>query len=277
MKPTVVPYETSVKCLRIVCTNGFIVRMTRFPKDLAMSNGQIYLTGAGYDFTAYGANASMSPAAIDLEGILGQTGVTADVIASGVFDGARCYLFSTNFTAPVEDEEPIVCSVLGKVTLEDDKYRVEEMALIDALNQSVGRTYKSQCDKVFGGQEVGGCKIDLAPLTVTGTITSVTSASLFADSSRAEADDYFALGAIVFTSGLNVGIKAEEIKVFTAGGIIQTYEPFYNMPAIGDTYSLIPGCRKRLEDCRDKWNNVINFGGFPTIPTTSVYAQMGSR
>lgn len=275
MKSTVAPYATSVLCLRIVCTNGTTIRVTRYPKDLTMSNGTVYLTGSGFDFTGYQAANGFSPSAIDLEGILGYAGVTRDMVSSGVFDGARSFLFATDYLNPVEDYEPIIASFLGKVTLTDDGYRFEEMALVDALNQSVGRTYKAQCDKVFGSQTYAGCKMVLGPLTVTGTITGVTSASVFADSSRGEAADYFARGTIVFTSGQNAGLKPLEVKAFAAGGGIQTYEPFYYPPAIGDTYSIVPGCRKRLADCRDKWNNVINFGGFPTIPTSSVYAQVG--
>lgn len=277
MKPRIVPPETRAICLRIECTNGFIVRMTRYPVDLTMSNGQLYNTGSGYDFTAYAATASTSPSSIDMEGFLGFAGVTHEAISSGVFDNARCYLFACDFLAPVEDDEPIVASILGKTEIDDDHYRIEEMALIDALNQSVGRSYKPQCDKVFGGTEYAGCGIALAPLTVTGSITAAVSSNRFSDSARSEAADYFALGTIRFTSGQNQGLKPLEIKSFGPSGEIITYEPFYFTPAIGDTYSMIPGCRKRLEDCRDKWSNVVNFGGFPDVPTTSVYAQMGSR
>ncbi|WP_326526177.1 hypothetical protein, partial [Dokdonella sp.] len=65
MKTTVAPYETAVKCLRIECSNGLTVRLTRYPVDLVMSNGQVYQTGTGYDFTGYSATASLTPAAID--------------------------------------------------------------------------------------------------------------------------------------------------------------------------------------------------------------------
>jgi hypothetical protein len=58
--------------------------------------------------------------------------------ALGVFDGARCYLFACSYLAPVEDYEPIVSSVLGKTQIIDDKYIIEEMALVDLLNQTVG-------------------------------------------------------------------------------------------------------------------------------------------
>ena len=285
MKTQVAPYATAVKCLRIECTNGLVVRLTRYPVDLVMSNAMVYQSGTGYDFTGYSATATMSPSAIDLEGFLGFAGVTRDAIASGIFDGARCYLFATNFLAPVEDYEPIVASIMGKTTLEDDKYRVEEMALVDALNQSVGKTYSAACQKTFGGQEYAGCMIDLGPLTVTGTLSAVTSSSIVRDAGRSEAADYFGLGTLQFTSGLNAGLKPMEIKRHEADGTLEVSEPFHYPPAIGDAYSLIPGCRKRLEDCRDKWEpilltgkgNVDNFGGFSNIPTSSQYAEIGTR
>ena len=71
MKTQVAPYETAVKCLRIECTNGLTVRLTRYPVDLVMSNATVYQSGTGYDFTGYSATATMSPSAIDLEGFLG--------------------------------------------------------------------------------------------------------------------------------------------------------------------------------------------------------------
>lgn len=277
MKTTVAPYETAVKCLRIECTNGLTVRLTRYPVDLVMSNDEVYQSGTGYDFTGHSATASLTPAAIDLDGFLGFAGVTRDAIQSGVFDGARCYLFACDFLNPVEDYEPIVASIMGKTTIEDSRYKVEEMALVDALNQSVGKSYTAQCGKTFGGQEYAGCKKALGPLTVTGTLTAVTSSAIIRDAARSEAADYFAAGTVRFTSGLNAGLKPLEIKRHEADGTLETFEPFYYAPAIGDAYELIPGCRKRLEDCRDKWNNVINFGGFSNIPTGSQYGQFGTQ
>jgi uncharacterized phage protein (TIGR02218 family) len=275
MKTQVANYATRVLCLRIVPVVGATVRLTHYPRDLKMSNGAVYLTNSGYEFTGYTAASGTSPAMIDLQGIAGIAGISKAAIASGVFDGARCYLFATNWDNPVEDYEPIVASIFGKTTLTDNKYQIQEMALIDALNQSVGRSFTVTCQKKFGGQEYAGCKVALGPLTVTGTITAVTGNSQFTDASRAEAADYFGAGTIQFTSGQNAGLKAQEVKSFTAGGAIVTYEPFYYAPVVGDTYTMIPGCRKRLSDCRDKWNNVPNHGGFTNIPTGSQYAQIG--
>lgn len=278
MKPQVAPYETRALCLRIVCTGGTIIRVTRYPRDLTMSNGEIYQTGSGFDFTGYASGSGFSPSAIDLDGILGFAGVTRQDVATGVFDNARCYLFACNYLNPVEDYEPIVASLLGKSTLSDTGYTFEEMSLVDTLSQSVGWTYTPTCRHVFGSQTYAGCKVDLVPLTKTGVLSSVTSASAFRDSSRAEAADWFAYGTIEFTTGPNSGLRPLEIKRYEADGTIETFEPFYFSPAIGDMYSMIPGCRKRrAEDCKTKWNNVINFGGFPDIPTSSSYMERGTK
>lgn len=36
--------------------------------------------------------------------------------------------------------------------------------------------------------------------------------------------------------------------------------------AVGDDVRLIAGCDKRAENCRVKFDNLVNFQGFPDIP-----------
>lgn len=275
MKTVVADYKTLVLCLRIVPVLGTPVRLTRYPRNLTMSNGQVYVTGSGYDFSGYTAESSMAASALDLEGILGIAGIGRDQIASGIYDNARAYLFATSFLNPVEDEEPIVASLLGKTALLNNRYRMEEMAIVDALGQSTTDTYTANCQNTLGGQEFGGCHVNLATYTVTGSVTGVTSGQVFRDASRSEAADWFGQGAITFTSGANAGLGAMQIKDYAANGTITLYEPTYYPVAIGDTYTMIPGCRKRQEDCRDKFGNVARFGGFPWVPTSSVYSKIG--
>ena len=277
MKSTVADYRTRVLCLRIVPITGSPIYLTDHPRDLAMS-GHTYLSTSGYEFTGYAATAGFSPASIDIEGIAGASGVTRAAVGSGLFDGARCYVFATSWAAPVEDQEPITAGIFGKSTLLDDRFQIGGVSLVDALNQSVGQTYGAQCPKAFCGQEYGGCMASLAANTVTGSLTGVTSASVFTDSARAESDDTFGAGTIQFTTGPNAGLKPLEIKSFAAG-VITTFEPFYYLPVVGNSYSMVRGCRKRLSDCQARvgGSNILNFGGFPWIPTGSTYATVGQQ
>lgn len=276
MKGAVAAAETRILCMRIEPVSANPIYLTDYPRDLIMS-GHTYLSTSGYEFTGYSATADFAPASMDLEGVAGVAGISRAAIASGVFDGARCYCFATTWAAPIEDEEPITAGVFGKTTLRDDRYQISGVSLIDALNQVVGETYGAACPKTFLGQEYGGCKADPVANTVTGSITSVTSTSVFRDNTRAEAADVFGAGTIKFTSGLNLGLKPIEIKSYAADGTITTFEGFYYLPAIGDTYEMVRGCRKRLIDCQSRvgGSNVVNFGGFLYIPAGSTYAHVG--
>ena len=274
MKPSVADRKYKIHCLRIVPLYGDPVYLTDHVRDLTMG-GHTYLTDSGYQFSGMASEADMAPGVMDLEGIASLAGMDYAQVVSGVFDGARVYAFATTWNSPVEDEEEIGVAIMGKTTIKDRRYVAEMMMLVDALNQSVGRTYTAGCQKRFGGQETAGCKVALGPLTVTGTVTHVTSASVFRDSTRAEAADYFGDGYITFTSGDNAGLKPIEIKTHAADGTLTLHAPMPYAVQVGDAYSLVPGCRKRLEDCRDKWNNVANFGGFSFVPTQSTYTKVG--
>ena len=273
MKSAVADYQYKVHCLRIVPLWGDTIYLTDHPRDLVIG-ANTYKTDSGYQFSGYASESSMAPGVMDLEGIAGIAGIDRDKIVSGVFDGARVYAFATTWTNPTVDEEPLGVAIMGKTTTRDDRYTTELMMLVDALNQTVGDTYTPSCGKTFGGQEYAGCGVALGPITVTGTITAVTSTSVFTDSARAEAADYFGEGTIAFTTGANAGLKPLEIKEYSAG-TITLHDAFHYPIVVGDAYTLIPGCRKRQADCRDKWSNIVNFGGFSFVPTQSTYSQVG--
>ncbi len=274
MKTAVADRRYKIHCLRIVPLWGATVYLTDHVRDVVIG-ANTYKTDSGYEFSGLALEDNMSPGVLDLSGVADVAGVDMNEIVAGVFDGARVYALATTWNAPVVDEEPLGVAILGKTKLDDDRYTIEMMMLIDALNQTVGKTYAANCQKVFGGQEYAGCMKALGPLTVTGTLTHVTSNSVFRDSARAEAADYFGEGTIAFTSGANAGLKPIKIKSHVADGTITVHEAFHYPVVVGDAYTLIPGCRHRLADCRDKWSNVANFGGHSFIATTSTYVQIG--
>lgn len=279
MKSAVANYKYRVLCLRIVPTVGDTIRLTDYPINLAMSGGQLYYSTNGYALSSFSATSDFSPSSIDLEGIAEIAGISREAVGSGVFDGAKVYGFATDWTTPTEDEEPIVSGVFGRTELRDNRYKIAGVSLIDLLGQSVGRTYGPTCDKTFCSQGFAGCKADLELNTVTGIITHVTNSRIFRDEDRTEPDDTFGAGTIELTSGDNAGLKIQEIKNYSNDGTIELYEGLYYMPKVGDTYSMVRGCRKRLIDCKQRLggSNVLNFGGFPSVPLGSQYSKVGGQ
>lgn len=292
MKSHVADWKTRVYCARIEAENGTVVRLAAYPTDLVMSNGVVYPTESGYEFSGVDATDSMSPSSVDLTGILNH-GITREQLATGVFDNARCYVFATSWKAPIEDEEPLGLLTLGKTTLTDDAYKAEMMSLVDALNQSVGSTFTAQCPYTLFDQTLDGRVIpstmsrctgprsapdgpNINTYKVSGTVTGVTNQYTFTDTARTEANDWFTAGQVMFITGANAGLKPIQIKQSTSAGVITTHEPFPHAIAPTDQYVMIPGCRKRLmEDCVGKYGNGKNNGSQPHMPTASQSGAVG--
>lgn len=294
MKSHVADWQTRVYCVRIEPANDSpIVRLAGYPVDLAMSNGEVYLTESGYEFSGLDSTSTFASSSIDLNGILQQGAISRDDLMSGKYDNARVYLFATSWTAPVEDEEPIGLLFWGRVEARDEKYTAQLMGAIDVLSQTVGHTYSPTCPWTLFDQGLDTDLVDwrhsrcsgprgapdgpvMADFLVTGTLTSVTSQYEFADSARLEADDWFGAGQIRFTTGPNAGLKPIQVKTF-ASGAIELHEATFYMPQVGDEYEMIPGCRKTASACKDKWSNKRNFGGFDRVPTGTQYSQVGRK
>lgn len=81
-----------------------------------------------------------------------------------------------------------------------------------------------------------------------------------------QATDYFNLGTITFTSGVNDGLS-RLVRSFThAAGVVVPMPAFPDAPANGDTFDIVPGCDKKLTTCDVKFSNLAHFRGLPVIP-----------
>ena len=85
---------------------------------------------------------------------------------------------------------------------------------------------------------------------------------------------YYTFGTLVFTSGQNTGItyfiKFQQI----VSGVMYLLlgSALYFPLAIGDTFTLYPGCDKILQTCTNKFSNQIHYGGFPFVPDPTTAA-----
>lgn len=108
------------------------------------------------------------------------------------------------------------------------------------------------------------CGANRAAVTVTSTVTGVTSARSAFATSLGQADEWFDLGTLTFTTGANAGIS-RTVRSFADG----EFEFALAFPAdivAGDAFSVFPGCDHTQATCQSKFGNVIHFRGFPYIP-----------
>ena len=250
---------TMAVAIKITRTDGEVFGFTSHDIDDTVSS-VVYSASPGLDASAIVIAASAAVGNMELTTLHDGTLFTTADILGGVWRNAAFTIFRYNWASIGDGIDTLLVGTLGEFTVNRNSVTVELRDLRQYLQQSVGDASSKTCRARLGDDR---CTKSLTAFTHTGTLTGVTSNQVFRDSARAEGLAYFDEGEITFTSGPNAGIQAK-VKSFAANGTFTLALPLYGTVAIGHTYTAIAGCRKRLEeDCRDKFDNVINFVGEP--------------
>lgn len=252
---------TLARCWRFETKSGRIVTVTGGPRDMLI-NGELYRSEEGLNPTSTDQEIGGSVNNSDMTGTLSPDLATEQEILFNEWDTAFVTVFEVNHRDLSMGQIILGYGSLGDLSVGRTAFKAEFRSLTQFLQQTVGAIFTAPCRFRFGDED---CGIDLSPITVSGSFTSVTSARVVTDSARAEASDYFGTGLLRITSGVLEGY-AVEIASF-ASGQFSLALPLPAYPEVGDTYEAVPGCRKRFEeDCITKWNNGVRFGGFPHVP-----------
>jgi uncharacterized phage protein (TIGR02218 family) len=59
------------------------------------------------------------------------------------------------------------------------------------------------------------------------------------------------------------------IKSASSSGLMLVY-PLPNAPAAGDTFTAAQGCDHTMATCKDQFNNLSNFRGYPFVPPPQI-------
>lgn len=134
---------------------------------------------------------------------------------------------------------------LAVPSITDDAIRVQ-LPVVAAQHACNHVLFDKQCQKVRGD------------FTDTVTITSINGNSISIGGVLRPLD-YYAFGAVK-----HVATKQLRMIVSQDGSVITLNVPFVGAN-VGDAIDVSSGCDHSLRTCRDKFDNVINFGGHPYI------------
>ena len=248
--------------IKITRTDDEVYGWTSADRD-ATIDAVIYESAPGLSVASFASSAGLAVDNSELTVLADDTIITRADILAGHWNNAAYLLFKYDWTDVSAGEEVISAGFLGELHPRSGAYVAELRALQQYLQQPVGAASTKTCRARLGDAM---CMVDLGGWTETGTITSVTSKQVFTDSSRTEADDYFGEGILTWTAGLNTGLS-QKVKTYASDTFTLSLPMIFDVQ-IGDTYSVIAGCRKRLdEDCATKFSNELNFQGEPHRPT----------
>jgi uncharacterized phage protein (TIGR02218 family) len=247
---------------RVTRRDGQVFGFTDLDRDIEF-NGVTYHGDTGISGSAAATAAGLQSDNLEVQGFLQGGAFTAADLAGGVWDGATVRVSVVNYADLSQGELIVRVGELGQVRVEGETFVAEARGLADKLNRSITRAYLPVCDADLGDAR---CKVNLAPLTVAGTVTSVASRELFTASGVVNAAGYFTFGVITWVTGANAGLQME-VKTHAGGGVFTLQLPMRSAIAVGDTFNVVPGCDKTTGagGCA-KFSNIVNFRGFPHVP-----------
>jgi uncharacterized phage protein (TIGR02218 family) len=253
---------------RVERKDGTILGFTDHDQDISADDGaglRTFIAAGGFMPSAIQTTRALNVDNLDVLGFFDSEYIDEADLLAGRFDDARVFISRVNWQSPGDGVVRLRSGILGQVTLEDGQWTSEMRGLTQSLQQQIGDTYMSSCNAQLGD---GQCKVDLGPLTETGTVASVTDQYTFTVSGlSAQSDGYWAQGLVTFTSGAANGLKIEcKTWVESSGTLTLLFPVAFELQA-GDTFTVYPGCDKLLATCKNKFNNVLNFRGFPHVPT----------
>lgn len=183
----------------------------------------------------------------------------------GYFDGARCTLlraFAPNWQTPITGTLTRFAGRMSSLEISRNAVTMTIRSDLELLNTKLPRRmYHPGCIHTLFD---GGCGLTKASFAVTGTVSGTPTVSTV-PTGLAQADGYFTLGTVLFTSGANSGLS-RSIKAH-ASAVLTLAAPLPTAPSAGDTFTAYPGCDKQLSTCASaKFSNKVNFRGHPYIP-----------
>lgn len=202
----------------------------------------------------------------EFSGALADDTLNEDDLAAGLYDGAEVELWLVDWSEP-DLRVLLAKGAIGEIKREGQAFTAEVRGLSQRLAEESGRLYTATCTADLGDAR---CKIGLdnPAYRGSGTVTDLSATSSFGVSGLdGFADGWFTAGKLTFLSGANAGLSVEVKAHVNDGAVSLTL--WQQMPhpiAAGDTFTVTAGCDKRFTTCHDRFNNVVNFRGFPHIP-----------
>ena len=258
---------TLATCWKVTRKDGAVLGFTDHDQNIVFG-GLIYEASTGYTRSAIHTIADLSVDNLDIQSALDSETLIADDLRDGLWDNAEVEIFLVNWQNLSQGRILLKRGSIGQVELQDNVFKAELRGLTQSLQQQIVELYTPDCRADLGDAR---CKVNLAPLTVTGTVTAATDRYGFTDASRTEADGTWNGGLVTWTGGANAGRKME-IGSF-AGGAFTLFLPMPSAIAVGDAYSLQPGCDKSFATCKARYGNGNNFRGEPYVPGTDQTLQ----
>lgn len=253
------------RCWLVRRRDGVELGFTDHDEDVTF-DGVVFRAGSGMDASALASATGLSVDNAQAAGALSSASVSEDDIRAGRYDDAEIRHWLVDWERP-DLRVLLFRGHFGEIRRSDGAFEVELRGLAEALNAPVGRTVLRTCDRALGDAK---CRFDtsLPGFSGEGVVESGASADFVASGLDGFAAGWFTGGGLTWLSGANAGETGAVKLDRPAGGGRQLglWQNAGRPVAVGDRFRVVAGCDKRAETCRAKFDNFLNFRGFPHLP-----------
>ncbi|MDQ2089134.1 DUF2163 domain-containing protein [Marimonas arenosa] len=251
----------------ITRTDGMTFGFTDHDLDLAF-DGVRFKADSGLSALALQQATGLAVDNTEALGALNDAAVTEADIEAGRFDGAEVRAWLVNWAA-VAQRQLVFRGTIGELKRAGGAFRAELRGLAQALNRPMGRVYQKPCTAVLGDAHCG-FDVTQPGYGVEVAIEQVEDRSRFTFSGLTGfGPGWFERGTLIGHDGEAQGLRGIVKRDLEIDGsrVIELWTPMRAEIRPGDVVRLLAGCDKRMETCRLKFDNLLNFRGFPDLPS----------
>ncbi|EXT84269.1 DUF2163 domain-containing protein [Acinetobacter baumannii] len=187
----------------------------------------------------------------------------AQAFHNGVLDGARFKLerIFMDINTPTDTSAGTLVLFEGRIVEPElDRYEINASVVseVDDLKLQMPRNlYTPGClNTLFDG----ACGLSRDNFSVTTSVQAGSTTNRIL-CNLSQPQGWFTQGVVEF---VNTGIK-RTVRLHESGALLLTLQ-LLEVPSVGQTIKVYPGCDKRLDTCDNRFNNRSRFRGAPFVP-----------
>ena len=259
-------FTTTCRCWALTRPDGTVLGFTDHDCQLEF-DGIKFKANTGLSALALQQSTGLSVDNTEAIGALTDATITETDIEAGRYDGADIRAWLVNWT-DVAQRHLQFRGTIGELRRSGGAFDAELRGLTDALNRPLGRVYQKPCTAVLGDRDCGvalgspGYSVELMPV-------SVEERRIFRFEPLAGFEPgWFQHGILKAQTGRAKGLSGSIKRDYAERDVrvIELWHPIRDTLDASDRVMLRAGCDKRSATCRAKFNNLLNFQGFPDIP-----------
>lgn len=263
---------TLARCWQVTRTDSTVYRWTEHDRSLTV-DGDTYSPSDGVTATDVELSIDGAVSNVTALGALSSSAMTDSDIEAGIWDGASVTALWVDWGDPTKFWIDFV-GTLGEIKRGEIGFEAEVFGAGELAVTPRGRSFGRLCDAVLGDSRCGK-DVTTSTFRGVGTVVEAKTRTLVTVSGVGSfATGWFSLGEALWLTGANAG-RSHEVRLFVTGTTakLQLWTAPRVTPSVGDTIRLTAGCDKSFATCKARFDNAVNFRGFPHMRGDSAVLQ----